>query len=208
MRFALIGAGFWARYQLAGWREVGGVECVAISNRNRAKAEQLALEFGIPAVYDNPEDLIQETAIDFMDVVTAVETHSDMVHLAAARRLPVVCQKPMARTLAEAEQMVAVCRESGTPLLINENWRWQTPIRGLKAALDSGRIGKPFRAHIQMVTGFPVFANQPFLADLEEFIIADLGSHLLDVARFLFGEGESLGNSPRRAWPRPRRPAR
>jgi predicted dehydrogenase len=43
-----------------------------------------------------------------------------------------------------------------------------------------------------MISGFPVFANQPFLKELEQFILTDLGSHTLDVARFLFGEAESL----------------
>jgi predicted dehydrogenase len=58
--------------------------------------------------------------------------------------------------------------------------------------LDSGAIGKPFRARIDMISGFPVFANQPFLKELEEFILTDLGSHTLDTARFLFGEAASL----------------
>ena len=52
LRFGVIGTGFWARYQLAAWREVPGARCVALYNRTRAKAEKLAAEFGIPAVYD------------------------------------------------------------------------------------------------------------------------------------------------------------
>jgi predicted dehydrogenase len=78
------------------------------------------------------------------------------------------------------------------PLLVNENWRWQIPIRQVKAALDSGAIGRPFRARIDMISGFPVFANQPFLRTLEQFILTDLGSHILDVARFLFGDADKL----------------
>jgi D-apiose dehydrogenase len=88
--------------------------------------------------------------------------------------------------------MVSACREAGVPLYIHENWRWQTPIRALKQALDTGVIGRPFRARIDMITGFPVFANQPFLKELEQFILTDLGSHTLDTARFLFGEASSL----------------
>ena len=78
------------------------------------------------------------------------------------------------------------------PFFIHENWRWQTPIRHLKRLLDEGRIGRPFRARIDMISGFPVFVNQPFLKDLEQFIITDMGSHMLDVARLLFGEASSL----------------
>jgi len=77
-------------------------------------------------------------------------------------------------------------------LYVNENWRWQTPIRALSEVLKSGAIGRVFRARIDMISGFPVFQNQPFLREAEEFILADLGSHTLDTARFLFGEVESL----------------
>jgi len=88
--------------------------------------------------------------------------------------------------------MVGRCRHARVPLFIHENWRWQTPIRELKRVLEEGGIGRPFRGRIDMISGFPVFKNQPFLRELKQFIIADLGSHTLDVARFLFGEAETL----------------
>jgi D-apiose dehydrogenase len=198
LRFAIFGTGFWSRFQLAAWRELAGVECVALYNRTRAKAEALAHEFGVPAVYDDPEELLRNERLDFIDVITDVDTHSRFVHMAAARRLPVICQKPMAPTYAEAERMVVVCREAGVPYFVHENWRWQTPIRQLKSVLDSGQIGRPFRARIAMVSGFPVFANQPFLRELEQFVLTDMGSHVLDVARFLFGEAQSLYCQTRR----------
>lgn len=192
LRFAIFGTGFWSRYQLAGWRELAGVECVALYNRTRAKAEALAHDFGVPAVYDEPEELLRNERLDFIDVITDVNTHGRFVHMAAARRLPVISQKPMAPTYVVAEGMVAACREAGVPFFVHENWRWQTPIRQLKGLLDTGRIGRPFRARIAMVSGFPVFANQPFLRELEQFVLSDMGSHVLDVARFLFGEAQSL----------------
>ena len=58
--------------------------------------------------------------------------------------------------------------------------------------LESGAIGRLFRARIDFNCSFPVFENQPFLRELEELIVSDLGSHLLDVARFLFGEARTL----------------
>jgi len=192
LRFALFGAGFWARFQLAAWRELRDVDCVAIYNRTKTKAEELAHRFNVPRVYDNPEELLNRESLDFIDIVTDVHTHAAFVHLANSRRLPVICQKPMAPNLAEAEAMVSACRASSTPFYIHENWRWQTPIRALKEYLDAGQIGSPFRARIDMISGFPVFKNQPALKDLEQFILADMGSHILDVARFLFGEAESL----------------
>src|SRR5690606_31804952 len=100
--------------------------------------------------------------------------------------------KPMAPALAEAEAMVATCRQAGVPFFIHENWRWQTPIRRFHQLLNDGRIGAPFRARIHYASSFPVFANQPFLAELDQFILPDIGSQILDVARFLFGEANSL----------------
>jgi D-apiose dehydrogenase len=201
LRFAILGAGFWARYQLAAWREVTGAECVAIYNRTRGKAEELAREVGVPAVYDDAEALIDRERPDFLDVITSPDTHARFVELAASRRVPVVCQKPMAPTLAEAERMVQICAETGTPFIVHENWRWQTPLRELKALLDSGQIGRPFRARIQYSNSFPVFDNQPFLKTLDEFILTDIGSHILDVARFLFGDAERLYCQTHRVHP-------
>ena len=192
LRFAIFGTGFWSRFQLAAWRELEGVECVALYNRTRAKAEALAREFGVPAIYDDPRALIEHERLDFVDIITDVDTHSTFVHLAAEHRLPAICQKPLAPTLAAAEQMAAACRAAGVPLFVHENWRWQTPIRQLKHVLADGRIGVPFRARIDMISGFPVFVNQPFLKELEQFILTDLGTHILDVARFLFGEAQGL----------------
>lgn len=192
LRFAILGTGFWARYQLAAWRELPGVECVALYNRTRAKAEALAHEFSIGAVYDDPDALLANEPLDFVDIISDVGTHADFVGLAAARGLPAICQKPMARDLREAEAMVRRCRRRGVPFFVHENFRWQTPIRALANALARGRIGRPFRARIDFISGFPVFANQPFLAGLEQFILTDVGSHALDLARFFFGEARSL----------------
>jgi predicted dehydrogenase len=98
----------------------------------------------------------------------------------------------MAPSIAEAEKMIAVCAADNVPFSVHDNWRWQTPIRELKRVLDSGVIGPVFRARIDYCNSFPVFDNQPFLKTLEQFILADMGSHILDVTRFLFGEAARL----------------
>jgi predicted dehydrogenase len=59
LRFAIAGTGFWSRFQLAAWRELKGAECVALYNRTRGKAEALAREFGIPAVYDDAGEMLR-----------------------------------------------------------------------------------------------------------------------------------------------------
>jgi len=192
LRFGIIGTGFWARYQLAAWRELTGARCVSLHNRTRAKAEKLAREFGVPAVYDNAEDLIRREKPDFVDIITDVNTHRPFVELAAAHRTPVICQKPLAPTLADARTMLAACQQAGVPLFVHENWRWQTPLRELKNVLDTAPIGRVFRARVTYSNSFPVFDNQPFLKELEQFILTDIGTHILDTTRMLFGEATTL----------------
>lgn len=192
LRFALIGTGYWARYQLAAWRELPGARCVALYNRTVSKAECLAREFDVPAVYGDAEELIRRERPDFIDIVTDVGTHSRFVHLAAAHRIPVICQKPMAPSLAEADGMVQACCAARVPFYVHENWRWQTPLRTAKSILDSGDIGRVFRARVTYSNSFPVFENQPFLKDLEQFILTDIGTHILDATRMLFGEARTL----------------
>jgi predicted dehydrogenase len=77
-------------------------------------------------------------------------------------------------------------------LYIHENYRWQAPVRRFKEIIDSGVIGKPFKARVSFLSGYPVFDNQPFLKELDHFILTDMGSHILDVTRFLFGECTEL----------------
>jgi predicted dehydrogenase len=192
LRFAVLGAGFWSSFQLAAWGELRGARCVAIYNRTKAKAEAAAARFRIPAVYDDAAALFQNEHLDFVDIITDVHSHAPLVMLAAQHRVPVICQKPLAASLALAEEMTGRCQAAGVPLLVHENWRWQAPIRALKQALDSGAIARVFRAHILYANSFPVFDNQPFLKELDQFILADIGSHILDTARFLFGEPRSL----------------
>ncbi len=192
LRFAVLGTGFWARYQLAAWRELRGPHCVALYNRTAAKAEKLAREFAVPAVYSDADELIEKERPDFVDIITDVATHPKFVELAARHKVPVICQKPLAPTLADAEEMLDACGTAGVPLLVHENWRWQTPIRELKRILNSGVIGKIFRARVTYSNSFPVFENQPFLKELDQFILTDIGTHILDTVRMLFGEAHTL----------------
>jgi predicted dehydrogenase len=91
LRFAIIGAGFRARYPLAAWLELSDARCVALYNSTHAKAEKLAQEFGVPKVYDDAEELIRHEKPDFVDIITDVNTRRQYVELAAAQRTPVIC---------------------------------------------------------------------------------------------------------------------
>jgi D-apiose dehydrogenase len=193
LRCAIIGTGFWANYQIPAWLELEGVEIVALLDKDKRKAEAINEKFKLNAtVYDDYKALLKNEKLDFVDIITDVDTHALFTTLAAAKGLDVICQKPMGASFRETQRMVEACKDANVKLFIHENFRWQAPIRALKKAMETGVIGKPFKARVSFCSGFPVFDNQPFLAEIEKFILTDIGSHVLDICRFLFGEAKSL----------------
>ena len=193
LTFGIVGVGFWGPFQTAAWKEIPGCRLVALCDRDQEKAAGIARKCGVPKVYRDADEMLSSEALDFVDIAASPEAHAPLVLLAASRKLPVVCQKPMAMDYPTCERMVNACREAGVPFLIHENFRWQTPIRRLKELLISGQIGRPFRAHIQFSHGsIELFDNQPYLFTQPHFALNDMGPHLFDLSRFFFGEPNSL----------------
>jgi len=193
LKFAVLGCGFWSKFQIGAWSELDGAELVAVYNRTRSKAEKIAQFFGVPRIYDDPEELFRKEKIDFADIITDVDTHAHFVEMAVKYGVKkIICQKPMAPDFTTAKKMVQICSDAGARLYIHENYRWQAPVRRLRQIIDSGVTGKIFKARVSFLSGFPVFDNQPFLKELDHFILTDMGSHVFDVIRFLFGECEEV----------------
>lgn len=200
LRGGLIGCGFFAVNHLHAWREVRGAEIVAVCDRRTERVERAAREFSIPGMYEDAERMFAASDLDFVDVVTTPETHRDIVERVAAHGLHVICQKPMAPSVADGEAMVDACRDAGVRFMVHENFRWQLPMRAVKKA--STRIGPLHYVRLTFHTGFDVYADQPYLAEDPRFIIYDLGVHLLDLSRFFAGEIERLYCQTRRVNPR------
>ena len=192
LKFAIFGCGFWSQFQLGAWQELEGVECVALYNRTKSKAESLARRFGIPNVYDNAELLLKNEDIDFIDIITDVDTHEKFTLLGAKYGKDVICQKPLAPDFEAAKRMMKATGKAAVKFYVHENYRWQPQFRRVKQILNSGLIGNAFRCETAFLTAFPVFETQPFLADLTEFALTDQGSHQFDVLRYLFGDAESI----------------
>ena len=193
LKFAIFGCGFWSQFQLGAWTEIEGAECVALYNRTVTKAQKLASRFGVPRVYGDPEELLRNEELDFVDIITDVDTHATFTEMAVRHGIRnVICQKPMAPDYETAKHLVQTCGDAGVRFYVHENYRWEAPVRRFREILDSGVIGKPFKARVSFLSGFPVFQNQPFLAELNHFILTDMGSHVLDVIRYLFGECREL----------------
>lgn len=193
LKFAIFGCGFWSQFQLGAWTEIEGATCVALYNRTLSKAKKLADRFHVPRVYDDAVELLKNEELDFVDIITDVDTHAYFVELAIQYGIKnIICQKPMAPNFEMAKQMMDMTKAGGVNFYIHENYRWEMPIRRFKELMDARVIGNIFKARISFLSNYPVFENQPFLADLSHFILTDMGSHVLDVARFLFGECQKL----------------
>ncbi|WP_026870010.1 Gfo/Idh/MocA family protein [Inquilinus limosus] len=201
LRGALIGCGFFAVNQLHAWRDVEGAEITALCDRDPGRLEKAGHDFGIGRLYADAEEMLARETPDFVDIATTVPSHRPLVELAARHRVPVICQKPFAATLDDARAMIAACAAAGVPLMVHENFRWQSPIQAVRRAIESGRIGEVFWGRVSFRSAYDVFSGQPYLATGERFIIEDLGIHSLDIARFLFGDATRLTARTRRVNP-------
>jgi predicted dehydrogenase len=202
LRGALIGCGFFAVNQMHAWQDVTGAAIVAICDRDPERLKIVGDQFGIERRYSDAAAMCEDGGFDFADIATTVSSHRALVELAASHKVPAICQKPFAKTLDDAKAMVAACDAAGIPLMVHENFRWQTPIQAVRKALDSGAIGTPFWGRLSFRSGYDVFSGQPYLAEGERFIIEDLGIHTLDIARFLLGDVKAMTARTKRVNPK------
>lgn len=193
LRAGLIGCGFFAGNHLNAWRDLGEeVELAAVCDLDREKARAAAEAFGVPAAYADAGEMLSSERLDFVDIVTTMPSHRPLVLLAASRGLPVIVQKPFAPTWAECVAMCEACEAAGVPLMVHENFRFQSPMLEVRRVLESGALGEPTWARITWRTNYDVYAGQPYLARERRFILLDLGIHVLDLARVLMGEVERV----------------
>lgn len=202
LRGALIGCGFFAINHLHGWRDVKGAEIVAICDRSAERLKIAGDQFAIAARYGDAAEMLAREQLDFVDIATTAPTHRALAELAASHGIAVICQKPFAPTLADAKAIVAACDEANVPLMVHENFRWQSPIQNVKAVLDAGEIGDVFWGRVSFRSAYDVFSGQPYLAEGERFIVEDLGIHALDIARFLLGDARNVSARIKRVNPR------
>ena len=116
-RGGVIGCGYFAQNHLNGWREVDGAEIVALCDRDSEALNQTAGFFGIERTYSDAETMLVEMDLDFVDVITQVGSHRELVELAAARKTHVICQKPFVPSVEDARNMVVSCVQSGVMLM-------------------------------------------------------------------------------------------
>jgi predicted dehydrogenase len=192
-RGALIGCGFFSRNHIRAWGELSDrCEIVAVCDIDRAKAEAMAGAFGISAVYTEVDGLLAAEALDFVDIATTAPSHRRIVEACARRGVPTVVQKPLAPSWDDAVALVEAMERAGVPLMVHENFRFQAPLLRAAELVRSGAIGEPVWGRFSFRTGFDIYAGQPYLAEVERFILLDVGIHVLDVARVFMGEADSV----------------
>jgi predicted dehydrogenase len=191
----MAGAGFASGLHLAGWKRLDRAEVVAICDPGVDKANARAREFGIPGVFDTATAMLDATKPDALDIVAPMSEHVALCRLAAARGVHVLCQKPLAPSVAEG-QALARDIDGRVRLMVHENWRFRAQYRQVKHWLDEGALGEPVSCSMQVRSSGliadsrgvrPQLVRQPFCATLERYMIGEVLIHHLDVLRWLLG---------------------
>jgi D-apiose dehydrogenase len=201
----MIGAGFFARFQAEAWLGMKDVSIVAVADSFPGRAAQFATQYGIPRSYTSVDEMLQNEQPDFVDIATRPDTHLALTQLAAQHGANVICQKPMAPTMAESIAMCEVCESAGVRLLIHENWRWQPWYREALRLIQSGVIGPLRHLSFDWRTGDgngpEPYLAQPYFREMPRFIIYESLVHILDTFRCLAGELSITACETRRVNP-------
>jgi predicted dehydrogenase len=191
---ALVGAGMISLYHLRAWANAG-VPVVAICDIVPGRAAARAAEFGILRAYEDPHRLFADGGFGLVDIAASVEAHAPVTRLAADHGVHVMLQKPMTRTVAEAEALIEDIGER-VRFMVHENYRFRPHYMTVRRWLMEGRIGKVRHATIS-VRGSGLcpregqepflIARQPYLKGFQRNLVFETMIHHLDVLRLLAG---------------------
>ena len=196
LRIGLVGAGMVSRHHLIAWASIADqAHVVAVADPSADNAARRATEFAIPNTYASAEAMLAAVELDAIDIAAPREMHAPLVRLAAARGLPVLCQKPLAPNLQQATDRAAEVSDL-TRLMVHENWRFRGYYRDDAAWLREGRIGNDNQAQLSLLTSgvlpgpdglCPALERQPFMRREKRMLVAEVLIHHLDTLRMLLG---------------------
>ncbi len=193
LKGALIGCGFFAENHILAWKELRNIEIICVCDLDIKKANKFKYKFNILHSYSSIELMLKKHKIDFVDVVTTMETHLNIGKILSKYKIPTSIQKPFAENLLNAKKIVSLYKKNKTPLMVHENFRWQSPLLKLKEIINKEQLTKPHYAKISFRHSNPVgYTNQTYLYDLKEYLTLDVGIHLFDLSRFFMGEAKSI----------------
>lgn len=183
MRVGVIGTGYAGRKHIEGWLDLGmDVQICARPEDNPAEVGQ---RHGVEAGTD-VDALI--ASVDVVDVCTPTDVHSPIVLAAAAAGRHVVCEKPIAGSIAEGIKMVAACRDAGVHFYVGHLMRYSPPFATAAKAVADGKVGRPAVVHLSRLTPAP--AHSTWMPNVERSggVIVDLMIHDIDFARWMCGD--------------------
>ena len=190
-RVAIIGAGFVVqRAHIPGFQALPHVTIVALADVNQARAQEVAQEAGIPQVYTDYQEMLRRERPDIVVVATPNVFHKPMTLAALEAGAHVLCEKPLALSYADAQEMMALARERGRVLTVGTHFRWSTPMQAAKAQADAGFFGEIYAARSiwNRRTGIPGYGSWFTNRELAGAgALLDIGVHSLDRALHLMG---------------------
>ncbi len=192
LRVAVLGTGGIVRQEhLPALRADPRVEVVAAAHVNAASLRELAAEFGIPKTYTDFEALAVDGEIDAVVNALPNYLHASTTIAMLKHGKHVLCEKPMAMNVAEAEAMEAAASATGVKLVIAFPWRSNPDYQWLREKIAAGALGRIYKIRADAVVANwgpdrNNWRSRPEVAG--GGVIFDIGSHSLDALSFLFGD--------------------
>jgi predicted dehydrogenase len=193
LRVLGVGAGYFSQFQYLGWRNIEDADCVAIVNRDQAKARAMADRYGIADVYGDLGAALDAVKPDLVDLITPPETHRAFVAATVARGVPTICQKQFGTSYADAVAITEIAERARVPLVVHENFRWEPWYREARRLIDAGMLGTPHAVAFRLRPGDgqgprAYLDRQPYFQQMRRFLVAETAIHWIDTFRFLMGE--------------------
>jgi predicted dehydrogenase len=191
LKVAVIGTGMIANTaHIPAFQNLAGeVELAAVVNPNRASAEETARQHAIPGSYTSVDEMLQAVRPDIVAVTTPNVYHHAGVMAALHSGAHVFCEKPVAVTAAEAEEMFAAASQAGRILYVAQTARYAPDVQAARAIIESGRLGQVYFVETSAVRrrGIPTWGRFHMRTHNAGGPLYDLGVHLIDMIFWLLG---------------------
>ncbi len=190
MRIGIAGTGFMGATHAAAWAATEATLAGFIS-KDPPTADRLAEQYEA-LIYPDLAAMLAD--VDVVDICTPTHLHQEMVLAAAAAGKDIICEKPLARTVAQGQEMIAACATAGVKLMVAHVVRFFPEYAQAKAQVDQGAIGQAAVLRFTRGTFQPKKAVDNWFVDFEKSggMMLDLMIHDLDYARWVAGEVDTV----------------
>ncbi len=192
MRIGILGAGFISNYHITGFRQAGA-EVVALCGRRRDVVRSKAARHGIPYACTDPEAVLRRDDVDVIVIATPDSTHEALALAAMRAGKPVLIQKPMARTGAECRRILDAARQTGVAVFVSFMHRYFEEVDAVRELLEGGTLGSLHSVRQRNATPGADWAAWFYRRqETGGGVVLQLGTHGIDLLRYLFGEIEAV----------------